>query len=429
MSGLTSALAFGNAATSGFTRPRSTASNPVNKTLFQSPAPAGRQITAGFSYLQRIGKSASVDVWFPDILRRELDQLLSAGGALGPEVFPAEWAAVRQFELLQDAGNYKIYDLDPTHLWRSMRDLSQHMRAGGYRVTVVTVGGYTEEDAHDELEILDRRLQDRISRLINMLYLEEQSQAANSAMDQALEEEKWDYQSMLPHVGITLGSRDLFRREEKLTPGQGSRIKNERHIIPSLSQTVAVNQAPLWTADCGVIDAMSGEGFVHVAANPGIGEYSVEKGLYSFAACDGGRKVAICYDYSAATSGKVSPGARKHKLAQHFFDIVSLLPQKHILHDVAVGLQLPEQTAEGEWIYIAREGEKLHDFNLLMADLFTPFDKYSLHDLQGREGSKREIKSTVQHLRGYGDRLTPDADGFLRDLSRSLHQQIAFGCG
>jgi hypothetical protein len=52
----------------------------------------------------------------------------------GPDAFPAEWAAVRQFELLQEAGNVSIYDLDPTHLLRTIRDLTAHMHGGGYRV-------------------------------------------------------------------------------------------------------------------------------------------------------------------------------------------------------------------------------------------------------------------------------------------------------
>src|SRR5262249_34720644 len=90
----------------------------INKPLFVSPAPAGRKVTAGFSFLQRIGKSASIDVWFPHQLKEELDQWIASGRRLGPDNFPAEWAAVREFELLQEAGNYKIYDMDVTHLTR-----------------------------------------------------------------------------------------------------------------------------------------------------------------------------------------------------------------------------------------------------------------------------------------------------------------------
>src|SRR5580658_7880864 len=104
----------------------------INKPLFVSPPAAGRRITAGFSYLQRIGKSASLDVWFPEVLRRELDALVAQGAKLGPENFPAEWAAVRQFELLQEAGNYKIYDMEASYITRTLSDLARNMRAGGY---------------------------------------------------------------------------------------------------------------------------------------------------------------------------------------------------------------------------------------------------------------------------------------------------------
>src|SRR5580658_3125553 len=80
-----------------------------SKPLFTSPSPAGRRITAGFTYLQRIGKSASIDVWFPDAIKESIGQILAVGENPSPADFPAEWAAVRQFELLQEAGNLSIY--------------------------------------------------------------------------------------------------------------------------------------------------------------------------------------------------------------------------------------------------------------------------------------------------------------------------------
>ena len=194
----------------------------INKPFFVSPPAAGRQITAGFSWLQRIGKSASFDVWFPEALRQALDEMIAEGKALSDAQFPASWAAVRQFELLQEAGNYKIYDLDSTHLTRTLVDLARNMRAGGYRVTVATIGGY-QEGACDELQILDRRLQDRLSHLLHMLYLEEQSQTANDANDADLAAGDWDYRTALPHIGVTLGARDLFRgNKEKKGGGKKS---------------------------------------------------------------------------------------------------------------------------------------------------------------------------------------------------------------
>ena len=56
----------------------------------------------------------------------------------------AQWAAVRQFELLQESGNLNVIDLDPTQLLRTIRDVARFMHGGGYRVTVVTIGGYAE---------------------------------------------------------------------------------------------------------------------------------------------------------------------------------------------------------------------------------------------------------------------------------------------
>ena len=182
--------------------------------FFSSPLPAGRKITAGFTYLQRISKAATVDVWFPDALKRTLEARIAAGQKVGAEQFPAQWAAVRQFELLQESGNHKIYDLDPSNMKRAALDLSRSMRAGGYRVTVATLGTYQETSTGDELEILDTRLQSRIAQMISMLYLDTQSEDANAKIDAKLTSARWDYREQLPHVGCVLGSDDLFRPEK-----------------------------------------------------------------------------------------------------------------------------------------------------------------------------------------------------------------------
>ena len=183
--------------------------------------------------------------------------------------FPLEWAAVRQFELLQEAGNYKIYDLDPTQLQRATLDLSRSMRAGGYRVTVATLGSYHQQPAGDDLEILDRRLQRRISQMIQMLYLDQQSEQANTENDAKLAANQWNYVTALPHVGMVLGARDLFR------PVRMTDYKAQRPVAAIRAQ---------------------------------------------------------------------------YKQARRFFDILNMLPQKHILHDTAIGLQLPELNDRNEWI-------------------------------------------------------------------------------
>lgn len=159
----------------------------INKSFFVSPPPVGRKITAGFSWMRRISKGTSMDVWFPDDLRDHLARITARGGKIGPHNFPAEWAAVRQFELLQEAGNYKIYDLDADNMPRTLVDLTRSMRAGGYRVTVATIGSY-DDDAGDDLAILDKSLQKRLAHLTHMLYLEEQSAEINTVNARALTE-------------------------------------------------------------------------------------------------------------------------------------------------------------------------------------------------------------------------------------------------
>ncbi|HEU0118242.1 MAG TPA: hypothetical protein VFR09_06375 [Alphaproteobacteria bacterium] len=390
----------------------------INKQLFVSPAPAGRKITAGFSFLQRLGKGATVDVWFPQALQAELDELVAKGAVLGPDNFPAEWAAVRQFELLQDAGNYKIYDMNADYLTRSLWENARNHKGGGYRVTVATIGSYLPEHPKDDLEILDRRLQKRIAHLIHMLYLEEQSASINEGNRADLAEGKWSYETALPHVGMTLGARDLFR------PMDGSTRKSaETFSIPSSPNEIVVKHAALWTADLGVTDGEYNQPLAAVNTPPRSGQYRVHKGVYQFARADAGREVTISYMHnSAAGSRKLSESEKKHKLAQKFFDVLSLLPQSHIVHDTAIGLQLPESINEQEWIYLVGGHQTQQAFNTLLTDLFAPFDKISMGKLDGRADAGSEIKATTQHARSYGDRLTPEAEAFQRQVAQfALH--------
>jgi len=392
----------------------------LNKPVFFSAPPAGRRITAGFTWLQRIGKSASLDVWFPDCLHEAVEKVLAQGKKPGPDVFTAEWAAIRQFELLQEAGNLNIIDLDPTNLLRTVRDINRFMHGGGYRVTIATIGSYAQADAQDELAILDQNLQDRIAQLINMLYLEEQSEKINAALAESLQAERWNYQTALPHVGVTLGARDLFR-PPPATPSIAT-IKDEIGLIPSIPHRVIVDQAVNWTGDLGVKDAATEKPLARVGANPHKGQYAVTKGVYQFVAADSWKEVLMSYTYEAHSGGagaaKFSDAVRKHRLAKHFFEILSLLPQKHINHDTAIGLQLPEANSENQWIYIAPDGEKIGDFVRLMDNLFAPFNKISLSELHGRADAKPEIKPMVGHMRSYGDRLNASADAFYRNLAR-----------
>jgi hypothetical protein len=156
----------------------------------------------------------------------------------------------------------------------------------------------------------------------------------------------------------------------------------------------------------------------------------VHKGIYQFASCDTGRAITISYMHNASGKGqarKLSVSERKHKLARQFFDILDLLPNQHIVHDTAVGLQLPEMISEQEWIYLTASDETVSAFNSLLKDLFAPFDGISMAALDGREVNGRadaasEVKATTQHLRGHGDRLTPESEQFYRNLAQYAPQ-------
>ncbi len=160
--------------------------------------PAPRRIVAGFSYLQRIGKGAQTRVWFPPSLQEDA----------------IEWAAVRQFELFQEADNLVIDALEVSEIKRSFQAWAK-MRSGGYRVTILTLGAYAPRAAEDDLYILDLKMQEEITRLIHFLYLSEQSGAASSFQEAALEKNDWQMESALPHVAEALAVRSLFKPEKQ----------------------------------------------------------------------------------------------------------------------------------------------------------------------------------------------------------------------
>ena len=388
----------------------------ITRQMFHSPAAAGRKITAGFSYVQRIGKSGTADVWFPEQVRDELDARLARGTVLGAQDFPAEWAAVRQFELLHESGNYKVFDMRSDYITRTFRDLASHMRAGGYRITVATVGRYVEPKDSDDLAILDQRLQKRIARLIHMMYLDEQSDVINQMMDKALAEKNWSFHSALPHIGANLGAHDLFRPSESSV-----KRKHETVSVPMAPHQIRAVHDGSWINDLGVADASTGQPFIFVTTRPESGQYQVSRGHYQFSASDTGREVTLhytCKGRSDDVPHKLSDNERRHRLSKLFFRIIDQLPHKHIVHDTAVGLQLPESINENEWIYLTQSEDTLWGFNSLLNDLFRPFDGMSLSRLDGRSGAGNEIKASMQHMRGYGDRLSPQADQHYRGLTQ-----------
>ncbi len=324
----------------------SAASSAVSKTkpvpIFASPEAAGRRIVCGFSYIQRIGKGAATEVWFPSSLKEKVAARVLAGDASVLDEFHVEWAAVRQFELLQESDNYYIYDLKVEHFTRAYDDIMK-MRARGYRITVITMGNYASPAHYDELRILDVKLQDEITQLIHMLYLEEQSLAETYERKQELWAGAWDYAQALPHVAMTLGAGNLFTRD----------------FISKLKQDEEE------------------EGGKSEGKKGGSGD---------------------------SRGAKMARKARQQKLSQSFFRILEKLPQRHIAHDVAVGLTLPESINRKNWVYCAPGEFQYNAFQTALATVFRAADHISLGALHERAEASSEVMPIMHHMRSYGDR-------------------------
>lgn len=71
--------------------------------------------------------------------------------------------------------------------------------------------------------------------------------------------------------------------------------------------TIAPPSSGTFVADLGVLRTDSGVQLTRVASSPATGEYSVNTGTgeYTFAAADTGKPIAVSYEYSAASGGKV----------------------------------------------------------------------------------------------------------------------------
>ncbi len=176
---------------------------PRHPPFFATPR-KGRQILAGFSYMQRMRKDAQTRIWLPDELTSQ----------------NVEWAAVREFDLLQEGDNLMIDDLDIFDMPRTLRSL-RSMQGGGYRMAMITLGRYTDDTECDDLEILDKRLQDEITQMIHFLYLDELSKAATALKYAALRKPQWSCADALPHIAQSLAEKKLFypqkfSREEEM---------------------------------------------------------------------------------------------------------------------------------------------------------------------------------------------------------------------
>lgn len=262
--------------------------------FFAAPQ-TGRRIMAGFSYLQRIRKGATTEVWFPQEL--DLDQ---------PEA--VEWAAVRQFELLHETDNMYIYDMDVNDLRYSLENISK-MRAGGYRLVVITLGCYTARFDQDDLRILDEKLQEEITHMIHFLYSSELSEIANAPHTLSLEQGTWSLEENLDHVALALRTKHLFKPEKE-----------------TLRERV-------------------------------------------------------------------------------FFYLLKNLPANHVLHENAVGLQVPDATKEKNWVYVAKGENQLWQFQQTITTVFENLDKN---------------RATMTHMRGYGDHLKEGFADWQKECLQSL---------
>lgn len=79
--------------------------------------------------------------------------------------------------------------------------------------------------------------------------------------------------------------------------------------IPStpFQVTIAPPSSGTYVADLGVMFSATGVQLSRVASAPATGQYSVNTGtgVYTFAAADTGKSVAISYEYSAASGGSI----------------------------------------------------------------------------------------------------------------------------
>jgi hypothetical protein len=178
--------------------------------LFPALRPMGRKIVFGFSYVERVGRGSNTRVWFSPSLKEDVADRIKTGDMDILTEFHVDWAAVRQFELLQHGSNFQIYPMEICEPEKAFQYMGS-MRSGGMRLTVITMGRYENPQEFDELRLLDERLQKTIADFISMIFLEEQSAETSAGFERLAEEGKWNFAEALPHVAQALGASMLFR--------------------------------------------------------------------------------------------------------------------------------------------------------------------------------------------------------------------------
>ena len=298
--------------------------------FFNSPSASGRQITCSFSYLQRLGRGATVDVWFPSKTHESIAKRIAEQDATVFEELGVEWAAIREFSLIQES-DYEE-DFDAEKLKKAVKDLTKWRGQDGYRITVIMLGKYIEPLQYDELRIHDERLQQEITGLIHMLYKEKESEQYSEKCREALKDEKWNCSQVLPHVVMNLGSMGMTGR------------------------------GPTHSKKCAAI-------------------------------------------------------------VKNILNIVERLPKSHIVHDVAVGITIPDHDSKHRREKLLESWEKFTSFQRLISTVLHPLDHISVGMLQGGDVAVETPRHRTCMMRGFGDLRAANEENFV--AAQMMEQRLA----
>lgn len=93
------------------------------------------------------------------------------------------------------------------------------------------------------------------------------------------------------------------------TAGIRAVVQNAPSAVPAVTPYTIAAVPPnngTWVSGLGLLNAATGKPMTCVASNPVSGQYSVNNGVYTFAAADAGLSILMSYEYSAtSTTGKV----------------------------------------------------------------------------------------------------------------------------
>ncbi len=203
--------------------------------FFRSPPPSGRRILCSFSYLQRLGRGGALDVWFPSEFHAQIAKRLRDNDPTVLQELGVEWAAIREFALVQEADYEEDFKVEG--ILKAVKDLIKFRGQEGYRITVVMLGNYARPQDEDELRIHDERLQQEITNLIHMLYLEKESGQFSQACQNAVADERWSCTHILPHIVMNLGSMNITGRGPSSSKRSASIVKKILSLVDQLPRS------------------------------------------------------------------------------------------------------------------------------------------------------------------------------------------------